>query len=85
MDENRLMQQIGTIFGAFMVCFYLGIGFYLMLSPNLILSPNATSDKFLRFLVGSTFIVYGLYRAFRTFVKIREVFFTHDDEKKRNF
>ncbi|MBA4321536.1 MAG: hypothetical protein C0408_01840 [Odoribacter sp.] len=76
MNENRLMQQIGTIFGAFMTLFYLGVGFYLVLSPNL-----DYVDKFLRVLVGSTFILYGLYRAYRTYVKVVEVFFTGDNDE----
>ena len=74
MNENRMMQQIGTIFGAFMTIFYLGVGFYLILSQNL-----SYVDKFLRILVGSTFIVYGIYRAYRTYIKIVEVFFHGDD------
>jgi hypothetical protein len=76
MDENKLMQQIGTIFGAFMTLFYLGVGFYLVLSPNLYYV-----DKPLRIIVGSTFIFYGIYRAYRTYIKVIEVFFTGDDGK----
>jgi cytochrome c biogenesis protein CcdA len=76
MNENKLMQQVATIFGTFMTLFYFGVGFYLILSPNL-----TYVDKFLRILVGSTFIFYGLYRAYRTYVKIKEVFFTPDDEE----
>jgi hypothetical protein len=82
MNENRLMQQVGTIFGAFMTFFYIGVGLYLILSPTLVLSPNVTSDKFLRVLVGSTFIVYGIYRAFRTYRRVIEVFFSGDEDKK---
>lgn len=78
MNENRLMQQVGTIFGAFMTFFYIGVGLYLMLSPNL------PVDKFLRNLVGTTFIIYGIYRAYRTYVMIVKVFFSGDDERKEN-
>jgi uncharacterized membrane protein HdeD (DUF308 family) len=81
MNENRLMQQIGTIFGAFMTFFYLGVGIYLFIFPII-----STAEKFLSYLVGSTFIIYGIYRAYRTYVKVKEVFFTKDDdERKRNF
>jgi threonine/homoserine/homoserine lactone efflux protein len=82
MNENRLMQQVGAIFGAFMTFFYLGVGIFLFLSPNLILSSNPTYTKFMRILVGSTFIVYGIYRAYRTYVKIIELFFPENDDKK---
>jgi threonine/homoserine/homoserine lactone efflux protein len=81
MNENRLMQQIGTIFGVFMTFFYLGVGFFLILSPNLRLSLDQTYNKFMRILVGSTFIVYGIYRAYRTYVKIVELFFSGNDDK----
>ena len=82
MNENRLMQQIGTIFGAFMVLFYLGIGFYLILSPNLILVFNPDYTKIFRFLVGPTLIIYGIYRAYTTYGKIKEVFFTKDEDDR---
>jgi Ca2+/Na+ antiporter len=82
MNENRLMQQVGTIFGAFMVLFYLGIGFYLILSPDLILAFNPDYTRFFRFLVGGTFIIYGIYRAYRTYVKVKEVFFQKEEDER---
>ena len=82
MNENRLMQQVTTIFGIFMTLFYLGVGFFLILFPNMgfFHSPNPDMEKFLRILIGSTFILYGLYRGYRTYVKIVEVFFSRDDD-----
>jgi hypothetical protein len=74
MNENRLMEQVGTIFGAFMTIFYLGVGFYLILAKNI------PYDKFLRLLVGVTFILYGIYRGYRTYTKVVEVFFTQKDD-----
>jgi cytochrome c biogenesis protein CcdA len=74
MNENRLMEQVGTIFGAFMTIFYLGVGFYLILAKNI------PYDKFLRVLVGVTFILYGIYRGYRTYSKVVEVFFTQKDD-----
>jgi threonine/homoserine/homoserine lactone efflux protein len=85
MNENRLMQQIGTIFGAFMTLFYFGVGFYIILSPNVVLSPDPAASKFLRILLGSTFVIYGVYRAYRTYVKVVEIFFTDDDNNKDSF
>ena len=68
------------MFGVIMTLFYLGVGLYLLLSQNL-----TYVDKFLRILVGSTFIFYGIYRAYRTFVKIKELFFSGDDDAERGF
>jgi hypothetical protein len=71
MKEGRLMKQITVIFGAFMTFFYLGVGFYLIITHNLYYI-----DKVLRIIVGSTFIFYGIYRAYRTYRDIVEVFFS---------
>lgn len=75
MKENRLMQQVTAIFSTFMVLFYLGIGCYFVFFSNL-----SYLDKSVRVIMGSTFIFYGLYRAYRAYVKIVEVFFTREDE-----
>ena len=75
MNENRLMQQVTAIFSIFMVFFYLGVGIYLIFFSDL-----SYLDKSVRVIMGSTFIFYGLYRAYRAYVKIVEVFFTKDKD-----
>ncbi len=77
MNENRLMQQVTTIFSTFMVLFYLGVGIYLVFYFNM-----SYLDKSVRIIVGSAFIFYGLYRAYRSYVQIVEVFFTKDEDDK---
>jgi hypothetical protein len=74
MNENKLMQQVTTIFSLFMVIFYLGVGSFLIFYPGF-----NYLDKPVRVLIGSSFIFYGLYRAYRTYIKIVELFFTKDD------
>jgi hypothetical protein len=69
------MQQVTAIFSVFMVFFYLGAGIYFVFYFNL-----SNLNKPVRVLLGSAFIFYGLYRAFRTYVKIVEVFFTKDED-----
>jgi cytochrome c biogenesis protein CcdA len=76
MDENKIMQQFTVIFSTLMVFFYIGVGFFLIFSDRL-----QYVDKALRVIIGITFIFYGLYRAYRAYVKIVEVFFTSDKEK----
>jgi hypothetical protein len=75
MNENKLMQQVTAIFSLFMVFFYLGVGSYLIFSTDL-----GYIDRALRMIMGSTFIFYGIYRAYRAYVKIVEVFFTNKKE-----
>jgi Na+/phosphate symporter len=75
MDGNKLMQQVIAIFSVFMVLFYLGVGYYFVFLSNL-----SYLDKAVRVIMGSAFIFYGLYRAYRAYVKIVEVFFTKDSD-----
>jgi hypothetical protein len=76
MKENRLMDQVTAIFSVFMVLFYLGVGYYFAFRSDL-----SYLDKPVRVIMGSSFIFYGLYRAYRAYVKIVEVFFTKDDDE----
>ena len=76
MKENRLMSQVTAIFSLFMVFFYLGVGCYLVFFSNL------RYDKSLLVIFGSAFIFYGLYRAFRAYIKIVEVFFTEEKDEE---
>jgi hypothetical protein len=77
MKENRLMQQVMAIFSTFMVLFYLGAGIFLIF-----FSDFSYLDKAVLVILGSAFIFYGLYRAYRAYVKIVELFFTEDNDEK---
>ena len=76
MSENRIIQQVTAIFSVFMVVFYLGVGYYLIF-----LIDTSYIDKALRVLLGATFIFYGIFRAYRAYVKIVEVFFTKSKDQ----
>ncbi|MCE5347457.1 MAG: hypothetical protein LLG13_14380 [Bacteroidales bacterium] len=77
MNENKIMKQFTTIFSLFMVFFYLGAGAYLIF-----FFKNSTLDPAVLAIIGSTFIFYGIYRAFRTYHEIIEVFFTKDKDNE---
>ena len=77
MNQNRLMEQVTAIFSSFMVFFYLGIGCYFVFSKTL-----SYLDRPVLVIIGSAFIFYGLYRAYRAYIKIVEVFFTKDKDEK---
>jgi hypothetical protein len=74
MNENKLLQQMTAIFSVFMVFFYLGVGIYMIFFLKF-----STVQRPVLVIMGSTFIFYGIYRAYRAFVRIRELFFTNDD------
>lgn len=76
MNENRLMQQVTAIFSVFMVFFYLGVGVYFVFY-----SDQSILDKSIRVIMGSTFIFYGVYRAYRAYVKIVEAFFSGNKDE----
>jgi hypothetical protein len=75
MSGNRLIEQLTTIFSAFMVFFYLGAGCFFIFFSNL-----SYLDKAVRVIMGSAFIFYGIYRAYTTYVKIVKVFFTKEED-----
>jgi len=75
MNGNRIVEQITAIFTTFMVFVYLGAGIFLIFYSDM-----SYLDKAVRVIMGSTFIFYGLYRAYRAYVKIVEVFFTDEEE-----
>ncbi len=76
MDENRTVEQVNAIFGLFMVLFYLGVGTYL-----LFFFKTDYIDKPIRVIIGSSFLLFGVYRAFRTYFKIVELFFSRRKDK----
>lgn len=69
MNDNRIMNQISTIFSIFMVFFYIGVGIYIIFYFE-----RSYIDKPVRVMLGGTLIFYGIYRAFRTYAKIKEDF-----------
>jgi len=76
MKTERVIKQMGAIFGVFMVFFYLGVGIYLIFFFEM-----STLDKTILVLLGSAFLLYGIYRAYRSYAKIKEAFFSGDTEE----
>jgi hypothetical protein len=77
MTENRILQQMNTVFSIFMVFFYLGVGSYLIFFENL-----SYIDRALKVIIGSSFLIIGIFRAFRAYSKIVEVFFSDDTDEE---
>lgn len=77
MDDNRLMRQVNAIFSIFMVLFYLGMGIYLIFYFK-----NTTLDRSVLVIFGSVIFFYGLYRAYRTYVSIVELFFRRNRDEE---
>ena len=71
MDGNKLMQQVAAIFFGIHGFFSTSdVGIFLVF-----IFDRSYLDKAVRVIMGSTFIFYGLYRAYRSYVKISSAFF----------
>jgi cytochrome c biogenesis protein CcdA len=77
MNSNRMLQQFHAIFGIFMVVFYLGISIFLFFFAKMF-----KIDQALRVIIGSTFILLGIYRITVTYKQIKESFFIYRDEEE---
>jgi cytochrome c biogenesis protein CcdA len=73
MNDNKLMQQVSAIFGTFMVFFYLGFGIYL------IFFFKTTLNSAVIRLFGGALILFGLFRAYTSYVNIVKLFFKHEE------
>jgi hypothetical protein len=78
MKENRVMNQVGAIFGLFMTFFYIGFGLFIIYAEKLNFYFNI--DKALRNIIGVALILYGFFRGFRSYVKIKQAFFIKADD-----
>lgn len=74
MNSGRVYDQIMTIFGTAMVFFYLGLAYILLFSTMF-----SYIDITLRTLFAVPFLLYGVYRAFGSFRKIKENFFKKEE------
>jgi cytochrome c biogenesis protein CcdA len=77
METNRLIKQMGAVFGVFMAFFYIGIGIYIAFFFDM-----STLDKTVLVIMGVSFIILGIYRAFRSYQKIVQAFFSHDADEE---
>jgi len=75
MNDNKILQQMSSIFSIFMVIFYIGVGLFLIFFFD-----QSIIDKPTRVIIGSAFMIYGTFRAFKTFFQIKELFFNTETE-----
>jgi hypothetical protein len=80
--KGRPNDKVMTIFGTVMVFFYLGLGLFIIFSPMLDEDGIFPMDKALRIIFGSPLILYGVYRAFASYEKIHELFFSKDEDEE---
>jgi len=74
MNSKKLTERMLAIFGATMVFFYIGLGIFIIVSPQLMI------EKPIRIIFAVPLLLYGVYRAFSSYRKIRESFFEDSGE-----
>ena len=77
MNDNKILRQISSMFSIFMVIFYIGFGTF-----SIFFFDQSLIDRATRVIIGTAFIIYGVFRAFKTFFQVKELFFNTeiDDE-----
>jgi hypothetical protein len=74
MDSKRMYDKIFAIFGTLMVFFYFGLAIFLLTSQLI------NIDKAMRIILAVPLFVYAIYRVFVSYEKIRDSFFSGDEE-----
>jgi hypothetical protein len=74
MNSKKLTERMLAIFGATMVFFYIGLGIFIIISPQL------NIEKPMRYIFAVPLLLYGIYRAFTSYQKIRDSFFDVEEE-----
>lgn len=77
MGGKDLYARVMVIFGAVMIFFYLGTGLFFIFHP---LFDHIHIG--LRIIFGSALILYSLARAFRTYEKVKEAFFSGNNSNE---
>lgn len=77
MRGRNLYERVMVVFGGVMVFFYLGIGLFFIFHP---LFDHIHIG--LRIIFGSALILYSLARAFRTYEKVKEAFFSGNNSNE---
>ncbi|MDE7152926.1 MAG: hypothetical protein K2O00_00605 [Muribaculaceae bacterium] len=63
-EERRKPNVMNIIFGVIMIVIYVGMGVLLLCTQFF---ANVITIDWIRYLLGSVFIVYGFWRAYRQF------------------
>jgi hypothetical protein len=75
MSSRRLYDKVMTIVGTMMILFYFGMAYVVLFS-----SIFSHIDIVMRSIFGIPFILYGFYRTFVAYNKIKENFFEQEDD-----
>ncbi len=75
-STSKMYDKVFAIFGTVMVFFYLGLAIFLLTTDLFEI------DRALRIVLSVPLLIYALYRIFVSYEKIRESFFSRDEDEK---
>ncbi len=75
-NTSKMYDKVFAIFGTFMVFFYLGLAVFILVYDQFGI------DKALRIVLSVPLFIYALYRFFVSYEKIKESFFSKDEDEK---
>jgi hypothetical protein len=76
MSSGKMYDKVFAIFGTVMVFFYFGLGYFILTTTLFDI------DKALRIVFSVPLFIYAIYRAFTSYEKIRENFFSKEDDEE---
>ncbi|MGB8357440.1 MAG: hypothetical protein WCD55_02385 [Bacteroidales bacterium] len=76
MSGGKMYDKVFAVFGTVMVFFYFGLGFFILTTTLL------TMDRALRIVFSVPLFLYAIYRAFMSYEKIRDSFFSKDEDEE---
>jgi hypothetical protein len=76
MSSGKMYDKVFAIFGTVMVFFYFGLGYFILTTTLFDI------DKALRIVFSVPLFIYAIYRAFMSYEKIRENFFSSDKDEE---
>jgi len=77
MEENRMLQQMQAVIRFFMALFYVGAGIFM-----LFFADNFQINSALLQLVGGIFLLYGIYRIYKSVTSIYRLFFSRNTDQE---
>jgi len=77
MNGKGLYERVMIIFGGVMIFFYIGLGLFIIFFHYF-----DYIDKIIRIIFGSALGLLGLARAFRTYEKVKELFFSSNNSNQ---
>jgi hypothetical protein len=74
MSSRSLYDKVMTIVGTLMIFFYLGVAYIILFAEFF------QMDKSLKVIMSIPFLLYGFYRIFQSYQKIRKNFFELEED-----